>query len=135
VATIEERIAQHTIIMPNGCHEHQRRNTRGYGQIKHNGTTYAVHRLVWELANGPIPEGQIVRHYICDNPPCCDVAHLRPGTKVDNAADRFNHGHDWQQAVTHCPQGHEYNEANTYIYRGRRYCRACRGWTGLNTTA
>jgi len=100
--------------------------------IRVAGKGIKVHRLAWQLANGPIPDGQLIRHYICDNPPCCDVAHLRPGTKVDNAADRFNHGR-WaggmgrhNAAKTHCPDNHAYDEVNTYVSpKGQRFCREC----------
>lgn len=45
-----------------------------------------AHRFAWEVANGPIPGGQVIRHR-CDNPPCCNPAHLVPGTQSENVAD------------------------------------------------
>lgn len=42
-----------------------------------------VHRIAWELANGPIPEGKIVDH-ACANRACVNVAHLRLATYSQN---------------------------------------------------
>lgn len=35
---------------------------RGYWQIRLLGERYVQHRIVWELFNGPIPEGKIIDH-------------------------------------------------------------------------
>lgn len=43
-------------------------------------------RIVWERANGPIPEGQVMRH-LCHNKACVNLAHLAIGTVADNARD------------------------------------------------
>jgi hypothetical protein len=50
-----------------------------------------VHRVAWELTNGPIPLGQCVLHR-CDNPPCCNPKHLFLGTQDDNMADMASKG-------------------------------------------
>ena len=69
----------------------------GYGQFKLKdsfdgpGKTVAAHRFAWELVNGPIPEELCVLHR-CDNPPCCNSAHLFLGTKGDNSRDRDSKG-------------------------------------------
>lgn len=57
----------------------------GYGIFK----SYTAMRIAWALVNGPIPPGLLVRHYVCNNPPCCNVAHLRLGTHDDNMTDRI----------------------------------------------
>ena len=61
----------------------------GYGWIRiggRKGRTVKAHRVSWELAYGPIPEGKIICHH-CDNPPCVRPDHLFIGTRVDNVRD------------------------------------------------
>jgi hypothetical protein len=64
---------------------------RRYGHLQVNGKLAYTHRLAYELAFGPIPEGLLVLHR-CDNPPCCNPAHLFVGTSADNTADRIAKG-------------------------------------------
>src|SRR5262245_31265488 len=69
------------------------RTPRGYGQLRRPGDVAPryVHRHVWELVNGPIPEGMHVLHR-CDNPPCFLLAHLFLGTHTDNMRDMVTKG-------------------------------------------
>lgn len=85
-----ERLAAGVKRMPNGCLEWTGKTSKGYGSIKINGKSVRVHRLAWELVNGTIPAGLSIRHFVCDNPPCCDVGHLLPGTHAENMADKNN---------------------------------------------
>lgn len=66
-------------------------NPDGYGQMSYKGKVWLTHRLAWTLDNGPIPDGLCILHS-CDNPPCVNPAHLRPGTKANNAHDRDERG-------------------------------------------
>jgi Autographiviridae endonuclease len=50
-----------------------------------------VHRWVWRLAVGPIPEGMQVLHH-CDQPLCFRLDHLYLGTQLDNIADMKRRG-------------------------------------------
>ena len=58
----------------------------GYGKIGREGKTLYTHRVAYEGANGAIPGGMVVMHS-CDNPGCCNPAHLQLGSKADNSAD------------------------------------------------
>jgi hypothetical protein len=65
-------------------------NKKGYGVIGvHANKIDLVHRVVWRLQHGDIPEGAKVLHK-CDNPPC--VRHLFLGTQLDNIKDMVNKG-------------------------------------------
>lgn len=64
---------------------------RGYGTVVIGSLRKYAHRASWELTNGDIPEGLCVLHR-CDNPPCCNPAHLFLGTVQENNADRVAKG-------------------------------------------
>ncbi len=67
------------------------KNEKGYGVVGRDSRTPKAHRVAWELANGPIPEGACVLHK-CDNPPCCNPAHLFLGSRADNNRDMNEKG-------------------------------------------
>lgn len=64
----------------------------GYGSLTVGSRTDGTRRTVSAhvaalIASGvKVEVGQRVRH-TCDNPPCCNPAHLRNGTQADNLAD------------------------------------------------
>lgn len=73
---------------PDQCWEWQRgTNPLGYGWTSYDGTTNLVHRQIWKMVKGPIPNGLCVLHR-CDNPPCCNPKHLWLGTRTDNNTDK-----------------------------------------------
>lgn len=59
-------------------------NSKGYGRV---GLVYA-HRVACERAHGAPVEGQVAMHS-CDNPPCCNPAHLTWGTQQQNIQDSW----------------------------------------------
>lgn len=63
----------------------------GYGWIKISKKMVRANRFSYELHKGPIPEGLGICHS-CDNPPCCNPAHLWPGTALDNEKDKWAKG-------------------------------------------
>lgn len=66
-------------------------SSRGYGSLRVGGVLFSAHRVAYELTNQKIPEGLLVRHS-CDNPPCCNPAHLLLGTESDNRFDMYRRG-------------------------------------------
>jgi hypothetical protein len=80
---------------PDGCHPWiSHLSPSGYGKFYSNGTHWRAHRFGWTYYVGPIPDGLIVRHKVCDNPPCQNVQHMLLGTTKDNSQDRIEHfGH------------------------------------------
>jgi DNA-binding XRE family transcriptional regulator len=75
------------------------KTSHGYGDIgsggKH-GRNLRAHRVAYELAHGPIPEGMCVLHR-CDNPPCVRADHLFLGTMAMNSADMVTKGRGFPQ--------------------------------------
>jgi hypothetical protein len=68
------------------------RYTAGYGRIRRGSVQRAAHREAFEIAYGnPVPRELMVCH-LCDNPPCCNPAHLFVGSATDNNRDRMNKG-------------------------------------------
>ena len=64
----------------------------GYGRVYLNDErkktkNFTVHRVSWELKNGPIPKGRSICHK-CDTPRCFNPDHLFLGTHKDNMQDR-----------------------------------------------
>ncbi|MFJ4997129.1 NUMOD4 motif-containing HNH endonuclease [Microbacterium sp. NPDC088619] len=86
----------------------------------------SVHRVVLEAFVGPCPPGMEACHangIRGDN----RLSNLRWDTRVSNAADRAQHGNDWQKKKTHCPQGHPYTGDNLVLESaGARRCRTCK---------
>ena len=71
------------------------RDHNGYGQFSVSSVLSQAkmgsHRLAYLLATGCVADGACVMHR-CDNPACCNPAHLGVGTHRDNMQDRVRKG-------------------------------------------
>jgi hypothetical protein len=59
----------------------------GYGKLRVGNQMVSAHRISYEMANGPIPEGMLIDH-ICHNRACVNPDHLRPVTHKQNLENR-----------------------------------------------
>lgn len=101
------------------------RNEWGYGVIWYNGGMKKVHRVAWELAYGPIPDGKQIDH-LCRNRVCIYPEHMEIVTNKVNVLRGV--GVTARNArKTRCCRGHDLAGDNVRIRRdGKgRECRAC----------
>lgn len=66
-------------------------DTPGYGRFQWNGRLEGAHRVAWEIAFGPIPDGKYVLHR-CNTKKCVNPAHLYLGDASINAKDALRDG-------------------------------------------
>lgn len=90
---------------PSGCLEwtghavkSNGRDTHRYGRFKIGGRTVLAHRFAFELEHGAVPVGMCVCHR-CDNPLCCNPAHLFLATHAQNMADMAAKGRASRHSV------------------------------------
>lgn len=123
--TVSERLAFHSkpgnggcINWTAGCDE------QGYGFIFVGGKQRRAHRIAYEEALGPIPDGLVIDH-LCRNPSCIAVQHLEAVTVRENTM-RGASPYALAAAKTQCLRGHPLSGENlTTDHRGHRKCRAC----------
>lgn len=65
------------------------RSNQNYGVFKAGSNNRVCSRIAWTLCNRELREGELVRHS-CDNPPCCNPAHLLVGSDRDNINDMMS---------------------------------------------
>ncbi len=89
--------------------------------------TRLVHRIIYRLCIGPLPEKLVIDH-LCRNRTCCNPAHLECVTTGENVRRGMGPA-AINNRKTHCKNGHEFDLANTllrkYSYGIHRHCRAC----------
>lgn len=89
-----------------------------------HGVPVGAHRVAYVIAHGPVPAGMCVLHE-CDNPTCCNPAHLSLGTHRRNMQDCASRGRHHNVRKTHCDSGHEFTADNTKRVGRARVCREC----------
>jgi len=98
------------------------RNVGGYGMFRVKGKDRPAHQIAWEIANKvQFPAGKFALHG-CDNPPCVNFDHIRPGTQSENIIEARAKGRFTQhrKRKDKCSRGHDYS-----IYGNRQVCRTC----------
>jgi hypothetical protein len=84
--TVEERLWSKVDVQEPGCWRWLGAKTpRGYGNfsVDPKKTMVRVHRYVYEICVGPIPNGLTIDH-LCGNPSCVNPAHMEPVTRGEN---------------------------------------------------
>lgn len=130
-----DRLMARTVRTASGCLEFTGSKTAaGYAQVSAPGGRKTApltgHRVVWEHEHGPIPPGMEVRHEVCDNPPCVEIAHLSLGTHAQNMADMAAHRRGRKPADRKvCRRGHDMDVVGRKPRRGVHgvfyVCREC----------
>lgn len=96
----------------------------GYGNFWLDGKTVNAHRFIWELANGPVPDGLHLDH-ICRNRACVRPDHIEPVTMATNILRGVSPA-ALNARKTHCLRGHAFTEDNIYRRKDRPNDRTCR---------
>lgn len=123
---IMQRIMAKTIRTASGCWQWTGYVLpNGYAEISFRSKQCRVHRLIYEAANGPIPEDMDVLHS-CDNTLCFNPAHLSLGEQSENTRQSVERGRHAKAQNTHCPSGHSFAEYGSIGQTtGWRTCKMC----------
>ena len=96
----------------------------GYGRMEINHKKLMVHRVVYEMSRGPIPDGLQLDH-LCRVRCCINPDHLEVVTSQQNTL-RGKSPAALNAKKTHCPHGHLLDRiAKGYSSKFRRICSTC----------
>jgi hypothetical protein len=103
--TIEERIAENVEPLNDCLIWTGYKTAGGYAHMSVDGRKRYIHRLVLEMANGPLPAGVVVDHK-CRNTACVKLEHLQAVTVKQNQENLSRHGRggSGHRGVSWCAQ-------------------------------
>lgn len=120
------RALSELIITESGCWLGRvNRGNQGYVRIWQRGKQVYLHKLLYEINVGPLPDGATDLDHLCRTTACVNPDHLDPVTHRENLL-RGNGACARKARQTHCKRGHELSGDNVRT-KGRfgRECRAC----------
>lgn len=109
--------------------------TAGYGKARRAGrSTRLAHRLIYASVHGEVSDSVMILHK-CNNKPCCNPAHLFPGSNAINQIHASLTGQRQPRSVTGII-GVSYNSkrrhyqvtvdgGKSFLYRGKDFFEAC----------
>lgn len=92
-----------------------------YPTVYIDGVMHYVHRLLFELTVGDIPEDYVIKP-MCSNRGCVEATHMRAITKSQKSKITPGGVGRANRSKTHCPKGHPY----TWTDGKSRRCEPCR---------
>jgi hypothetical protein len=95
----------------------------GYGRMQRNNKKYFVHRFVYEIYKGKIPEGYEVDH-LCRKRDCVNPEHLEAVTMKENRVRAGN-----TRRKDFCKHGHPFSGGNLRLYfnkKRNKFIKECR---------
>jgi hypothetical protein len=125
---LNHRLGDHIVLDPGGCLIWTgTMSVHGYGVMHRERGSRLIHRLAYQLVNGPIPEGLDLDH-LCRNRACFNPDHLEPVTRGEN----IRRGHPFRKPKERCNHGHLMEGDNVLVVPSghgdghQRICRECR---------
>lgn len=107
------------------------RNRTGYGVVtRRPANPYLAHRYAWFLTYGRWPEPCGL--HLCDNPPCCNPAHLFEGDRAANNRDMAAKGRHVGRRGQHHTAEHRQKLRELFARRRAQavYCANGHPWSG-----
>lgn len=94
---LKSRFMEKVKKLDNGCWKYSaHKGTDLYGQFWKDGSARPAHIVSYELHKGSAPKGKVLMHS-CNHRWCVNPAHLKPGTKEQNAEHTVKSGRNRNQ--------------------------------------